>query len=599
MGGHAAGEVASRIAVEALRRHLGRRARPARPHQLLQGAARAANLAVRRRRPSSPGAAAWARRCSAWRCGGTEAVIAHVGDSRAYLVRGDDCTQLTTDHSRVGEMLRMRLISAEQAANHPARSQLTRSLGGDPFVQVDLVRQAIQRHDTLVLCSDGLWDVVGATRDRRGRRAARRPARSPTAIDAADRLVQLAVEARARLITSRPSSSTSPPTNPSPRRAVAAPASAGPAHETPARGARRPVRDHRGAGRGRLRRDVQGPRHRHGRARRAQVAEPEPASPTRPSSSASSASARSPARSTTPTCSRQPRPGREPHRALPGARVRRRREPADPDVRVRARSRCPSTWRIEWGRQLASVIAYLHANGIAHRDLKPENILVTADDQLKVIDFGTALLEGAKRLTWKHLTEGVGTPNYMSPEQIQGERGDTRSDIYAWGIMMYEFLTGRVPFDGDNWMAVMAGHLTKTPEPIHRGEPRLPARRSTPWCSRPCAATPTTATSRADDLLADLDRLDTLDPATFDLSPEAPMGGMAAVDSHQAALAPHPRDRRRLHRRRAPSSSSSRWCSDDVCLTSTRSRRRRDRRCRPTPMGAAHLRRRVRHATAR
>ncbi len=100
---------------------------------------------------------------------GTEAMVAHVGDSRAYLARGETCTQLTNDHSRVGEMLRMRMITAEQAANHPARSQLTRSLGGDPFVQVDLVRQAVVRHDTLVLCTDGLWDVVVAARDRRGR----------------------------------------------------------------------------------------------------------------------------------------------------------------------------------------------------------------------------------------------------------------------------------------------------------------------------------------------------------------------------------------------------------------------------------------------
>src|SRR5437870_5412876 len=84
---------------------------------------------------------------------------------------------------------------------------------------------------------------------------------------------------------------------------------------------------------------------------------------------------------------------------------------------------------------------------------------------LKIIDFGTALLTGARRLTWRHLTEALGTPDYMSPEQIQGERGDPRSDIYSWGIMMYEFLAGRVPFEGDNWLAVMAGHLQRHPTP--------------------------------------------------------------------------------------------------------------------------------------
>ena len=187
---------------------------------------------------------------------------------------------------------------------------------------------------------------------------------------------------------------------------------------------------------------------------------------------------------------------------------------------------------LTWGRQLADVIAYLHANGITHRDLKPENILVTSDDQLKVADFGTALLDGAKRLTWKHLTEGVGTPDYMSPEQIQGERGDTRSDIYAWGVLMYELLGGRPPFTGDNWMAVMAGHLTKTPVPLTDLNPDV---------SPQLDAVVRTAMRRypqhryqdAADLLRDLDRLDELDPAAFDLSPEAPMGGMAAAETGQ------------------------------------------------------------------
>jgi protein phosphatase len=124
---------------------------------------------------------------------GSEALVVHVGDSRAYHVRGETCTQLTNDHSRVGEMLRMRMISAEQAANHPARSQLTRSLGGDPLVQVDVVKQGIQAHDTLVLCSDGLWDVVSRPEIAdMGQQLANGAVR--TAIEAADQLVRLAVD---------------------------------------------------------------------------------------------------------------------------------------------------------------------------------------------------------------------------------------------------------------------------------------------------------------------------------------------------------------------------------------------------------------------
>jgi len=190
MGGHAAGEVASRTAVEALVEAYA--SGSGSPQQLLKGAARAANLAVVDA-SHEPGRNGMGTTLLGLALGGTEAVVAHVGDSRAYLARGETCTQLTNDHSRVGEMLRMRMISAEQAANHPARSQLTRSLGGDPFVQIDLVRQAVQRHDTLVLCSDGLWDVVSRPEIAEvGLELAR--GGLATAMEAADHLVRLAVE---------------------------------------------------------------------------------------------------------------------------------------------------------------------------------------------------------------------------------------------------------------------------------------------------------------------------------------------------------------------------------------------------------------------
>jgi serine/threonine protein kinase len=182
------------------------------------------------------------------------------------------------------------------------------------------------------------------------------------------------------------------------------------------------------------------------------------------------------------------------------------------------------------GRQLASVLAYLHERGIVHRDLKPENILVTADDQLKVADFGTALLEGAKRLTWRHLSENLGTPDYMSPEQSQGERGDERSDVYAWGVLMYEFLTGRVPFPGDNWLAAMAGHLTRDPERIRRQRGDVPPVLEA-VVLHAMRRYPEHRYQSAVELAADLDDLDQLDPNAYDLSPEPPMGGLAAAES--------------------------------------------------------------------
>src|SRR5262249_68259 len=160
LGGHAAGEVASRTAVETV---LGswRSGSPGDPVHSIRRPTGAANTPVFAQ--SLPaGRSGMATTLTALTFAGRDAVIAHVGDSRAYLVRGDTCRQLTTDHSRVGEMLRMKLISPEQAANHPARSQLTRTIGNEMIVQVDIVRDSIAAGDTFVLCSDGLWGEVAA-----------------------------------------------------------------------------------------------------------------------------------------------------------------------------------------------------------------------------------------------------------------------------------------------------------------------------------------------------------------------------------------------------------------------------------------------------
>ena len=114
-------------------------------------------------------------------------------------------------------------------------------------------------------------------------------------------------------------------------------------------------------------------------------------------------------------------------------------------------------------RQLASALIYLHNHGVYHRDLKPENVLLDSSGRVHIIDFGIALLEGARRVTWRNLSDVLGTPDYISPEQIQGKRGDARSDLYSLGIMFYEMMTATTPFSGDNPTEVMNLHLTTAP----------------------------------------------------------------------------------------------------------------------------------------
>lgn len=118
--------------------------------------------------------------------------------------------------------------------------------------------------------------------------------------------------------------------------------------------------------------------------------------------------------------------------------------------------------------QICDALAYCHEHGVFHRDIKPENIMIEEDGNVKIIDFGVALLEGARRVTWRGLTGTVGTPDYMSPEQLKGERGTASSDIYAVGVLLYEMLCGHPPFEGENVFAVINQHATQDPPSILR-----------------------------------------------------------------------------------------------------------------------------------
>ncbi|MGA3295140.1 MAG: serine/threonine-protein kinase [Candidatus Acidiferrales bacterium] len=122
---------------------------------------------------------------------------------------------------------------------------------------------------------------------------------------------------------------------------------------------------------------------------------------------------------------------------------------------------------------ICHALEYIHSKGVVHRDLKPENIMVDAQDNVKLIDFGIAGKEGSRRLTFAKLSQVMGTPEYISPEQVKGKRGDGRSDIYALGVMLYEMLTGKAPFEGPNPFAIMNDRLLNNPLPPREVDPSI------------------------------------------------------------------------------------------------------------------------------
>jgi serine/threonine protein kinase len=123
--------------------------------------------------------------------------------------------------------------------------------------------------------------------------------------------------------------------------------------------------------------------------------------------------------------------------------------------------------------KIAEGLAYCHENHVIHRDLKPENIIVTSSGQPVIMDFGLALTKSSHRVTYSNLSATMGTPDYMAPEQIEGQRGDRRTDIYALGTILFELLVGETPFTGDTNMAVMAQHLQRTAPRLDKVNPKI------------------------------------------------------------------------------------------------------------------------------
>jgi eukaryotic-like serine/threonine-protein kinase len=123
--------------------------------------------------------------------------------------------------------------------------------------------------------------------------------------------------------------------------------------------------------------------------------------------------------------------------------------------------------------QVCEALLYAHENGVIHRDIKPENILLLQGDDVKLLDFGIALLEGKQRGIWQGFSSPIGTPDYMPPERLRGREGDARADIYAVGVVLYELLCGRTPFEEHDGFPLVTRHISHDPPGLLRRNPSV------------------------------------------------------------------------------------------------------------------------------
>jgi len=456
LGGHDRGEVASDLAVETAL-HVFTDADPAiADNQMLSRIFKAANLAVYDAGHHAP----------APRMGTTltvslfrrkEIAIGHVGDSRAYLVRNHDIRQLTSDHTYAAMQLKMSLISKAEAMTSEMRSMLTRSLGQEPTVQVDYSRHVLKNGDVVVQCTDGLHNCVS---DHEIRDAVNRMKPS----DACEFLVRLAEKRGSednisvQIIR---------------------------VENVPRVGYYRGAVAYLGTSAAPVTRDLQPGQvlderfeivdaiHRSAmssvfKARDMKTGEfvalkvPLPNIEGDPAAFSRFEREEEIGRALNhPGILRiVPIPDSEKSRPyivmeyLEGETLEQRLN------RVRP---FPEPEALFIVSAICGALEYLHRQEIVHRDLKPQNIMLCSDGSLRIMDFGIAKAAGTRRLTFGGFSPTMGTPDYMAPEQVKGQRGDERTDIYSVGAMLYEMVTGRVPFEGQNVFTVMNARIVGDP----------------------------------------------------------------------------------------------------------------------------------------
>jgi serine/threonine-protein kinase len=467
VGGQGYGEVASRLAVETALRVFQEADPSTTDNQMLWRMFNAANLAVYDAGMAHGGGDRMATTLTVSLFRRNEVAIGHVGDSRAYLIRQGTIRQLTSDHTYVAMQVKMSLISKQDAMNSDLRGLLTRSIGANPTVQVDYSRAILRNGDIVVQCTDGLHGSVteneikdhvsrmppGAACEQLSQLAEKRGSEDNVSVQV------LRVENVQRVGYYRGAVAYYAP--------VAQPVS-----NEPQVGQ---VFDERFEITDIISRSGMSSVYKATDLKTARVValkvpllklESDPAFFSR--------------------FEREEEIGR----ALDHPGILKI-IPVDPKERSRPYlvmeylegqtldevmqrvKPMPEADALRIVSRVCDALEYLHKHGVVHRDLKPQNIMLCNDGSLRIMDFGIAKAATSKRITFGGFSPTLGTPDYMAPEQVKGQRGDERTDIYSLGAILYEMVTGRLPFEGQNAYMVMNARLAGDPVAPRTHNPKL------------------------------------------------------------------------------------------------------------------------------
>lgn len=403
--------------------------------------------------------------------------VAHVGDSRAYFIRGKTIRRLTQDHVATALPVKLGLMLERQAMASPKRSQLTRSVGAELTCQPELATQFLHHGDFILHCTDGLHAYV-LDQEMLEIISRNHP------YDACRELVALAEKrggddnVSLQLIEVRDWEKVA-------QKALTQ--SGGTAKAAPKSAAQAPVSVATGA-------DLTPGMLLDGRFELTDlVARSNMASIFKANDRQNGGvvALKVPLMAMESDVAGFERFGREEeigaqlnHPAIlkvlkvtgPKSRPYLAMEFLDGETLsqlLAKRKPLPEQEAVRYAARICEALEYLHSNGIVHRDLKPHNIMVCRDGSIRLFDFGIARVEKARRLTFVGLSPAMGTPDYISPEQVKGKRGDRRSDIYSLGAIIYEMTTGSTPFEGESPYVVMNARVTGDPVAPRKLNPNL------------------------------------------------------------------------------------------------------------------------------